>query len=84
MHRLQRGLPGYLILFAPHAFVPQRQIQRGSLPSRSVFLVVSKHFTATPQIPAAPNGLKTSSINARPTVGPPFMNAALKARLRPL
>ena len=23
--RLQRGLPGYLILFAPHAFVPQRQ-----------------------------------------------------------
>ena len=24
-HRLQRGLPGYLILFAPHAFVPQRQ-----------------------------------------------------------
>ncbi len=25
-HRLQRGLPGYLILFAPHAFAPQRQI----------------------------------------------------------
>ena len=25
IHRLQRGLPGYLILFAPHAFVPQRQ-----------------------------------------------------------
>ena len=25
-HRLLRGLPGYLILFAPHAFVPQRQI----------------------------------------------------------
>src|SRR6201992_1185066 len=24
-HRLQRGLPGYLILFAPHAFAPQRQ-----------------------------------------------------------
>ena len=24
-HRLRRGLPGYLILFAPHAFVPQRQ-----------------------------------------------------------
>src|SRR5437588_643399 len=23
-HRLQRGLPGYLILFAPHAFAPQR------------------------------------------------------------
>ncbi len=25
-HRLQRGLPGYLILFAPHAFAPQRSI----------------------------------------------------------
>jgi hypothetical protein len=25
-HRLQRGLPGYLILFAPHAFVPERQL----------------------------------------------------------
>ena len=24
-HRLQRGLPGYLILFAPHAFVHERQ-----------------------------------------------------------
>ncbi len=24
-HRLQRGLPGYLILFAPHAFASQRQ-----------------------------------------------------------
>src|SRR5512147_2261212 len=26
-HRLRRGLPGYLILFAPHAFAPQRQIR---------------------------------------------------------
>ena len=26
-HRLRRGLPGYLILFAPHAFAPQRQLQ---------------------------------------------------------
>jgi len=24
-HRLLRGLPGYLIRFAPHAFAPQRQ-----------------------------------------------------------
>ncbi len=27
IHRLRRGLPGYLILFAPHAFVPQRQLR---------------------------------------------------------
>ena len=25
-HRLQRGLPGYLILFDPHAFVHERQL----------------------------------------------------------
>ena len=46
-HRLLRGLPGYLILFDPHAFVHQRQMYLSKLPSRSVFYVISKHFTAT-------------------------------------
>ncbi len=46
-HRLGRGLPGYLILFDPHAFVPQRQFLCSKLPSLSVFYVISKHFTAT-------------------------------------
>ena len=36
-HRLLRGLPGYLILFAPHAFVPQRQLRICEMPSQSVF-----------------------------------------------
>ena len=36
-HRLGRGLPGYLILFDPHAFVPQRQITASQLPSQLVF-----------------------------------------------
>jgi hypothetical protein len=36
-HRLQRGLPGYLILFDPHAFVPQRQLYRSELPALSAF-----------------------------------------------
>ncbi len=40
-HRLQRGLPGYLILFAPHAFAPQRQSMARSLPSPSVFFLIS-------------------------------------------
>ena len=53
MQRLQRGLPGYLILFDPHAFVHQRQYIRSNLPSQSVFLPVSMHFTATPEILAA-------------------------------
>ena len=36
-HRLLRGLPGYLILFDPHAFVPQRQSVVREMPSQSVF-----------------------------------------------
>ena len=51
-HRLQRGLPGYLILFDPHAFVPERQLRARDLTSRSVFCDISKHFTATHHIPA--------------------------------
>ena len=54
IHRLRRGLPGYLIPFATHAFVHQRQYMVGHLPSRSVFYVISMHFTATPHVPATP------------------------------
>ena len=53
-HRLQRGLPGYLILFDPHAFVLERLWQVRDLSSRSAFCGISKHFTATHHIPAAP------------------------------
>ena len=51
IHRLQRGLPGYLILFAPHAFEPQCQLQSRKPPSPLVFLLISTHFTATLGIP---------------------------------
>ncbi len=44
-HRLRHGLPGYLILFAPHAFAPQRQLWPRDLPSPLVFLLISAHFT---------------------------------------
>ncbi len=37
IHRLLHGLPGYLILFDPHAFVPQRQLSASNLPTQSVF-----------------------------------------------
>ena len=50
-HRLRRGLPGYLILFAPHAFEPQRQLLSSKPPSPLVFLLISTHFTATLGIP---------------------------------
>src|SRR5690554_1236082 len=49
-HRLRRGLPGYLILFATHAFAPQRQSKPRRLPSPLVFLLISTDFTPTPGI----------------------------------
>ncbi len=50
-HRLRLGLPGYLILFAPLAFAPERQYQARWAPSPLVFLPISMHSTATPGIP---------------------------------
>ena len=61
IHRLRRGLPGYLILFAPHAFVPQRQLVSSKPPSPLVFLRISTHFTATLGIPLASDPLKKNS-----------------------
>src|SRR6187455_3779713 len=62
MHRLGPGLPGYLILFAPPAFVPQCQESSRDSPSPLVFLSISTHFTATPRIPVSPPTLKRDSI----------------------
>ena len=60
-HRLRRGLPGYLILFATHAFVSQCQLQSRRPPSPPVFLLISTHFTATLGIPPSPPVLKLNS-----------------------
>ncbi len=54
IHRLGLGLPGYLILFAPLAFAPQRQLWSSAPLSPQVFLPISTHFTATPGIPPLP------------------------------
>ncbi len=70
MHRLRRGLPGYLILFATHAFVHQCQKNPGKLPTQSVFCVISMHFTATQHIPLTSNSLKNYSFNGNFTVEP--------------
>ena len=83
-HRLQRGLPGYLILFDPHAFVPQRQCRPGKLPSLSEFCDISMHFTATHHIPPTLTAFKTFSINGTDPVEPGPFTADLKARLRTL
>ena len=56
--RLQLGLPGYLILFAPLAFARQRQYQAREPPSPLVFFQISTHSTATPRIPLSSPVLK--------------------------
>ena len=57
VHRLQRGLQGYLILFATHAFVSQCQGHPSWMPSLSVFRSISTDFTPTPTVPSASNAL---------------------------
>ena len=84
IHRLRRGLPGYLILFAPHAFVPQRQFRSSRPPSPLVFLLISTHFTATLGIPPASPGLKQSSFKCSPGVKPRSFTSDLPCRLRTL
>ena len=72
IHRLRRGLPGYLILFAPHAFEPQRQLQSRESPSPLVFFLISTHFTATLGIPFSSPALKTPSIQRHTGLSPAF------------
>ncbi len=62
IHSLRRGLPGYLILFAPHAFAPQRQYRTSEPPSPLVFFLISTNFTSTLGIPLTSSGLETISI----------------------
>ncbi len=66
IHRLQLGLPGYLILFAPLAFAPQRQNQSREPPSPPVFLPISTHFTATLGIPLSSLASSMAVSNAIP------------------
>ena len=84
IHRLQRGLPGYLILFAPHAFVHQRQLIVSNMPSLSVFCVISKHFTATLHIPTTSQSFKTDSFKGSCLVELSAFTSDLSARLRTL
>ena len=84
IHRLRRGLPGYLILFAPHAFVPQCQLQSSISPSPLVFLLISTHSTATLGIPNAPPALKSNSFGSSTEVEPRDYATNLPDHLRTL
>ncbi len=67
IHGLGLGLPGYLILFAPLAFAPQRQMWSSAPLSPQVFLPISTHFTATPGIhaPLPPSSTAVSPAGSR-------------------
>ena len=84
IHRLRRGLPGYLILFAPHAFAPERQSLSRGPPSPPVFLQISTHFTATPGILPPSTRLKLASIRCSSQVEPGDFTSDLTNRLRAL
>ena len=84
IHRLRRGLPGYLILFAPHAFEPQRQLQSSRPPSPLVFLLISTHFTATLGIPLTSPVLKLNSLGSSAGVKPRNFTTNLPSHLRTL
>ena len=84
IHRLRRGLPGYLILFAPHAFAPQRQLRPSKSPSPLVFLPISTHFTATLGIPLTSPALKPDSIQSNSHLKSRTFTPDLPSRLRAL
>ncbi len=84
IHRLRRGLPGYLILFAPHAFASQRQKRTSEPPSPRVFLRISTNFTSTLGIPLASSVLKTASIEGSSGVEPRDFTPDLTIRLHAL
>ena len=83
IHRFWRGLL-YLILFAPHAFEPQRQLPSSKPPSPLVFLLISTHFTATLGIPLTSPALKYDSFQCSPQVEPMPFTSDLPHRLRSL
>ncbi len=83
-HRLLHGLPGYLILFATHAFAPQRQYWPRKPPSPLVFLLISTNFTSTPGIPFPSTILKTCSFKCTSEVELQTFTSDLQIRLRAL
>src|SRR3990170_7555396 len=84
IHSLRRGLPGYLILFAPHAFAPQRQLRASEPPSPLVFFPISTNFTSTLGIPLTSPALKATSIEGNSEVEPQDFTPDLTASLRAL
>ena len=83
IHRLLCGLPGYLILFDPRTFVPERHLRSGKLPTQSVFFVISMHFTATRRIPPTSTAIKPDSINGGMGLSPTILPLTYQAACAP-
>ena len=73
-----------VILFAPHAFAPHRQLPSSYPPSPLVFFLISTYFTATQGIPITSPVLKTYSFKCSLEVKPPDFTSDLPARLHAL
>src|SRR6185295_3886534 len=84
VHRLRRGLPGYLIQFTPHAFALECQERPSRLVSPWVFLPISTHFTTTPAIPPTSAALQSSSLRWPLSVKPRAFTPHLHDHLRAL
>src|ERR1700709_1216151 len=84
IHRLRRGLPGYLILFDPHAIALECQIRASEPPSPPVFLPISTNFTSTLGIPLPSLVLEPNSFNGSSGVELRAFTTDLDGHLRAL
>lgn len=76
------GLHGYLIHFAPLAFIPHCQNRSCRTPSRLLVHMGSEHFTATPYVLSAPPGLSLAVSFARRNLKSPDFTKDLQDKLR--
>ena len=83
VHRLLCGLPGYLNLFAPRTFVPQRQYMTSRSPSPPVFFQISTDFTPTPGIPTTPSVLEPCSFQRITGLSPELLHQTCMATCAP-
>ena len=82
-HRLLCGLPGYLNLFAPRTFAPQRQYMARCPPSPPVFFQISTDFTPTPGIPTSPPVLQPDSFQRLTGLSPALSHRTCLAACAP-
>ena len=84
IHCLWLGLLGYLIPFAPVAFVSQCRCWPSRVLSPLVFFMISTHFTTLPEIPSGPTVLQLGSFHRLSRVEPWDLMVDLKSCLQML